>query len=90
MTVDNPLGQWRHEIDTLDTQLLMALAARQQVVLKIGAYKKEHGLPSLDPARWQAVLASRKALGEAHGLCPDFIQGLYNLIHDYSLELESE
>lgn len=85
---EHPLAQWRAEIDALDTQLLEVLARRVQVVLEIGKYKKIHGLPPLDPERWQQVLNGNIEKGKALNLSQPVIEALYHLIHDYSLELE--
>jgi chorismate mutase len=89
-TMTNPLDDLRIEIDNLDARLLQLLAARQHVVQAIGDYKKARGLPPLDEERWQQVLQASMAKAERLGLCPEFIRDLYHLIHDYSLQLESE
>ena len=83
------LEQWRHQIDLLDAQLLKILAERRHIVLEIGEYKKEQGLPPLDEKRWEQVLQSKIALAKDLDISPEFIRALYNLIHEYSLELES-
>jgi chorismate mutase len=83
------LEQLREQIDNLDASLLEILAKRAQLVDKIGQYKKERGLAPLDNARWQQVLESNKNRAQSLNLCPEFIEALYHLIHEYSLQLES-
>lgn len=82
------LNAWREQIDALDAQLLKILAERRHIVLQIGEYKKERGLAPLDEKRWEQVLQSKIALAKDLDVSPEFIRALYNLIHDYSLELE--
>jgi chorismate mutase len=87
-TTQNPLEDWRKQIDDIDAQVLQLLAKRRHIVLEIGEYKKEHGLPPLDAKRWEQVLQSKMTLAKDLDVSPEFIRDLYNLIHDYSLELE--
>jgi chorismate mutase/prephenate dehydratase len=82
------LNEYRKRIDELDAQLLAILAERRQIVMKIGEYKKQKGLPPLDPKRWEQVLQSKTELAKDLDVSPDFIRELYNLIHEYSLSLE--
>lgn len=80
----------RVQIDRLDEQLLQALAQRAQLVDEVGRYKKARGLEPLDMKRWQQVLQAKKVRAQQLGLCPEFVDALYHLIHDYSLHLESK
>ena len=45
------LQDYRKELDTLDSGLLELFCRRMEIAAKIGAYKKEKGLPVLDAAR---------------------------------------
>ncbi len=83
------LKNWRHQIDTLDEDLVSILAKRVTIVRKIGMYKKTRGLAPLDEKRWHAVLAAQISRAERHNLSVDFIKKLYDLIHKYSLEIET-
>lgn len=83
------LTNWRHQIDTLDEKLVSVLAKRVAIVKKIGAYKKIHRLAPLDEKRWHVVLASQISKAEKYNLSVDFIKKLYDLIHKYSLEIET-
>jgi chorismate mutase/prephenate dehydratase len=51
----------RGEIDAVDAELTRLFVRRMQVAGRIGALKRSAGLPVLDPAREQAVLAARTA-----------------------------
>lgn len=85
----NELEDLRKQIDALDASLLETLARRAQLVDRIGRYKKERGLEPLDPDRWRRVLETNLERARALDLCPQFVETLFNLIHDYSLHLES-
>jgi chorismate mutase-like protein len=47
---------WRTEIDELDRELLRLLNRRARLAMKIGALKKDAGLPCSDPERELAVI----------------------------------
>lgn len=79
----------REQIDALDATLLEALANRAKLVDQIGKYKKARGLEPLDSTRWQQVLQGNITRAKALGICPEFVEALYHLIHEYSLHLES-
>ncbi|WP_373531326.1 chorismate mutase [Vampirovibrio sp.] len=87
---NSELQALRHQIDGLDEQLLRVLSQRAQLVDEVGRYKKARGLEPLDMVRWQQVLNAKKSRAAELGLCPEFIDALYNLIHEYSLHLESK
>ncbi len=78
----------RDDIDAIDRQILELLAKRFETVEKVGAYKKAHDLPPLQPERWRAVLESRRAWAEELALAPDFVESVWNRFHEYALELE--
>lgn len=90
MNTDKSLENWRKQIDALDVKLLNILAERINVVKAIGKYKKEHGIQPLDQKRWQEVMQSKFAKARSLGISVKFIKNLYNLIHEYSLEIENK
>jgi chorismate mutase len=47
---------WRSEIDETDRELLRLLNRRARLAMKVGALKREAGLPCCDPERERAVL----------------------------------
>ena len=53
------LDTLRSEIDEIDTQLTALFLRRMDVTARVGAYKQENGLPVLDEAREQEVLARK-------------------------------
>lgn len=88
--MNDKLEDWRKQIDALDEELLHILGKRFNIVREIGKYKKAKGIPPLDQKRWQTVLESQLSKAKLHNLSKDFIKKLYNLIHEYSLEIEAD
>jgi len=87
---DDKLADLRRQIDALDDELLQLLARRMNKVREVGRYKKARGLPPLDQQRWQTVLEMRLAGAGALQLSQEFITKLYQLIHEYALEIEAD
>lgn len=84
------LQNFRDQINGVDRELVDLLARRTVLVTEVGRLKKIAQLPPLDPIRWQHVLDTRTKWGSELGLDPQFIQDIYNRIHDYSLQIEGE
>lgn len=87
--MNDKLDDWRKQIDALDEELLHILGKRINIVREIGKYKKANGIAPLDKERWQTVLESQLSKAQLHNLSEDFIKNLYDLIHEYSLEIEA-
>ena len=86
----NPLPKYRSQIDQIDSQILELLADRIEVVKKVGEYKKTQNLPALDQSRWQAVLDKLELKCQEFNLDFELVKDLWNRIHVYAVELESE
>lgn len=83
------LQRLRQEIDILDQDLLGLIAKRVMIVQQIGAYKKAEGLSILNEERKQAVLESWQQQAEQLGLSQKYVKKLYDVIHEYSVEIEA-
>lgn len=86
--MNNTLEDLRKQIDELDQGLLTFVSKRMDIVRRIGKLKKAQGKSFLDEKRWQEVLEERLAKAKVMNLSKDFVEKLYNLIHQYSLDLE--
>lgn len=62
------LSDYRARIDQIDRQLVELFAQRMNTAAGIAAYKKEHGLPVLDPVREREKLLDVAAPGPG-GIC---------------------
>ena len=83
------LNQLREEIDVVDEQIIRLLSQRMELILKVGAFKKKHGIIPLDAKRWQEVLNSKLTLAKQFGLDTEMIKNIYENIHKVALQLET-
>lgn len=88
--MNNELEDWRKQIDQLDEDVLNLLAKRVKIVRKIGQFKKERNIPTVDKNRWDKVLISMLSKSEKLGLSKDLTKKLFNLIHKYSVKIQKE
>lgn len=79
------LDMLRRQIDAIDDELLELLARRMSVAGEIGVYKKEHGMPVVQPERYNDLMERRVASGCSLGLCEDFTRTVLAAIHEESV-----
>ena len=80
----------RTEIDEVDTELAALFVKRMEIVKRIAAEKKEQGLPILDEARENEILATRTSAFARADLLPyyqEFLGSLLTLSKDYQRRL---
>ena len=83
------LASLRHEIDQLDEQLWEIIGRRVDVARQIGDWKRVHGAPVLQPARYQQVLDQSLVWGAEKGLSEDVIREVMEALHKDSVRVES-
>ena len=83
------LASLRHEIDKLDEQLWEIIGRRVDVARQIGDWKRVHGAPVLQPARYQQVLDQALVWGAEKGLSEDVIREVMEALHKESVRVES-
>ena len=72
----------REEIDSIDSELVELFKRRMNVSAEVAEYKRENGVPVLDPSRERALLAKVSELsGES---LEDYTRTLYSTILDLS------
>lgn len=84
------LEELRTEIDKLDGELLQILARRMGIIDEIGEYKKENKITILQMKRWAGIINDRLAQGTHLGLDDDFLKRLLNLIHEESIQRQTD
>ena len=72
------LSDYRARIDQIDRQLVELFAQRMNTAAGIAAYKKEHGLPVLDPVREREKLLDVAA--QAPEDMRDYTASLYTML----------
>ncbi|MBM3419897.1 MAG: 3-deoxy-7-phosphoheptulonate synthase, partial [Bacteroidetes bacterium] len=76
----NQLEELRHQIDSIDYQIVELIAARMGVSVRMGEYKCRNNVTVLQMERWLEILRTRMAHGKANGLEPSFVEMLMKLL----------
>jgi len=84
------LEGFRQEIDALDSQIIEALAKRFEIAKRVADFKKQQGIPMMQPDRVEAVKRRRRELGMQHGLDGGFMVARYSLIIQETCRREDE
>jgi 4-amino-4-deoxychorismate mutase len=82
------LESLRAELDRIDAEFLAALGARVDVCRSIAYYKREHGVPMMQPHRIGVVQQRAARFAEANGLDLTFMKKLYDLIIGETCRIE--
>jgi chorismate mutase len=80
--VPKELLQLRDSIDSIDAEIIAALARRFAVTEQVGRLKARHDLESVDPVREQEKLQRLRSQAEQHGMNADFVRSLFQQIFD--------
>ena len=79
------LNELRRQIDELDNQLLELLAKRMRVAREIGTYKKEHGMPVWQAARYDDLVNRRVKQAIEMDMDGEFMKNVLAAIHEESV-----
>lgn len=86
----NQLEELRHQIDSIDFQIVDLIASRMNVSEKMGEYKCRNNVTVLQMERWLEILRTRIAHGRGLGLEPSFVEMLMKLLHQESIRKQTE
>lgn len=89
-TQEHRLSDLRKSMYNLDMSICHILAERFRVVLKVGLYKKAHDIQPLADNRWQQLLSNKLEVAASLNISKNFIQDIFNLIHQEALFLQSK
>lgn len=84
------LTELRTQIDKVDDELLELLARRMRISREIGRYKRHHGMPVLQTARYEELLAHRAAQASKLGMDSEFMRSMFQVIHEESVRQQME
>ncbi len=84
------LDNLRHQIDSIDSQILELLSQRMDATRKIGQYKSEHNIAAFQLKRWKNIIRSRLETGTSLGLSKDFVKKMLQSVHKESIRVQSE
>lgn len=80
------LSDLRQEIDQTDEHLISLLARRMSISGKIALSKRKDEIEIIQPDRWKKVQEKNAELAKNHELNSTFVNELYELIHEASIE----
>jgi chorismate mutase len=80
----------RDQIDHLDDEIMQKMASRMKISKQIGQYKKDNNVTILQVGRWEEIVQTRVALGQAMGLEEGFTRDLLRLIHHESIQVQTK
>ena len=80
-------NSYRAKIDEIDAKIVKLFAARMDVAGEIAAFKKERGLPVLDPKREREKLQSVRA--QAPEAYADYTERLFTLMMELSRDYQN-
>lgn len=84
------LDDLREQIDSVDRELIEALAQRFKIVEQIGEFKRDNNITTLQMNRWDGLLRDRKAKAEKLGVDQTFVGEVFKMIHKESIKKQSE
>ncbi|MET3464720.1 MULTISPECIES: chorismate mutase family protein [unclassified Variovorax] len=87
---DTILQSLRAELDGLDRSLLETLRQRLDCCCRIGLHKRDHAIPMMQPQRIGVVQERAAAFAAEHGMNPEFLRTLYELVITETCRLEDE
>jgi chorismate mutase len=86
----NQLEELRHQIDSIDHQLVDLVASRMKISSKMGDYKCRNNVTILQMERWLEILRTRTEQGMVQGLEKTFIERVMKLLHQESIRIQTE
>jgi len=86
----NQLEMLRHQIDSIDFQIIDLIISRMNVSAKMGDYKCRNNVTVLQMERWLEILRTRTAQGTRAGLETSFVESLMKILHQESIKKQTE
>ena len=84
------LEELRAKIDNIDRELVETLATRMAVVEKIGEYKRDNNVTTLQVKRWDDIMKNRSELANKLGINEEFVVEVFKLVHEESIRRQTE
>ena len=84
----NKLKELQSKIDEVNSKILNLIIKRNQIVKKVGKYKKEKNIPIYDSKREKEIHRKMQKSAEKKNLNKKFVKKLFNLIIKQSKKIE--
>ena len=82
------IEELRLQITEVDAKIIELIAARRDVVRKIGEYKRQHNLPVFDPTREALLKELHDTVCMEHDLSPDMVANVFEVLIDESRKVQ--
>ncbi|HTR73573.1 MAG TPA: chorismate mutase [Solirubrobacteraceae bacterium] len=90
MSDGDGLEPYRRRLDELDETIAKALGERFEICRQIAFFKREHGIPMMQPSRVEQVRGRYLARGADLDLPADFTGSLFELLIGATCKMEDE
>ncbi|MBC7487335.1 MAG: bifunctional 3-deoxy-7-phosphoheptulonate synthase/chorismate mutase type II [Cytophagaceae bacterium] len=87
---NDSLDDLRGKIDSLDRELIEVLTSRMAIVEKIGEFKKENNVTTLQVNRWDEIMKNLTSLAQKMNLSETYVEDLFKIIHEESIRKQTE
>lgn len=74
------IAELREKLDRTDERLLEEIRKRIETCVEIAHVKRENSIPMMQPHRIGVVQDRAAGFAEQHGMSPDFLRELYEVI----------
>jgi len=88
MTYEDEIKPYRDTIDSINNEIILLIAERQEAALAIGEIKKKYGKPIVDKSREQAILDKIKLKASENSLDPEALEWVFKAIIRLCVEAE--
>lgn len=79
---------YRHQIDTLDKEIIYLLSRRFEIVNQIWIIKKENNIEALQSDRWQQLMNENLEMAKELMVSESLVRDIWERIHKESLRIE--
>lgn len=80
----------RTEQDAIDREIMKAISKRVVIREKISAFRIKSDLPTVDPARMEAVLKQAEAYATEYGVPKEMARQIFDLLIGWSHHMDRE
>ena len=84
------LLKFRNKIDLLDKNIIQNINERKKIVEQIANFKNQNKLTIFQIERWSEILKSRRLIAKKLDLDPQIISEIFELIHKYSVHIQTK
>jgi chorismate mutase-like protein len=84
------LAALRQQLNSLDEQIVRLLGRRFEICRAAARYKREHGIPMMQPGRVAEVKERCARIAGENAVDADFMRRLFSMIIDEACRMEDE